>query len=150
VKYFEDFQVGEVDRFGSYVMTRDEVVEFASRFDPQPFHVDEAAGAAHPLFKKLAASGWHTASATMRMIVDRNTELGVVSMGSPGLDEIRWPRPTYPGDTLSVEAEVLEVRRSQSRPEIGFVKTRTTTLNQNGQTVMSFTANVMIGTRSQD
>jgi acyl dehydratase len=147
VKYLEDFKVGDVERFGSYPMTREEVIEFATRFDPQPFHVDDAAGAAHPMFRKLAASGWHTAAATMRMTVNHNETLGVASLGSPGLDQISWPAPTYPGDTLSVQAEVLEVRPSNSRPEMGFVKIRTTTLNQDGKVVMTFTANVMIATR---
>ena len=147
MKYFEDFRVGDVERFGCYRMTKDEVVEFATRFDPQPFHIDEAAGAAHPFFKKLAASGWHTAAATMRMMVDHNEELGVAGLGSPGLEQINWPVPTYPGDVLSVQSEVLEVRQSRSRPEMGFVKSLTTTLNQDGRAVMNFTANVMIAAR---
>ena len=147
MKYLEDFKAGDIEHFGSYPMTREEVVEFATRFDPQPFHVDEAAGAAHPLFRKLAASGWHTAAATMRMTVDHNEALGVAALGSPGLDQISWPAPTYPGDTLSVQTEVLDVRQSNSRPEMGIVKTRTTTLNQDGKVVMTFTANVMIATR---
>lgn len=147
MRYFEDLKAGDIERFGSYLMTKEEVVEFATRFDPQPFHIDEAAGAAHPLFKKLAASGWHTAGATMRMIVDHQSAVQAAALGSPGLDEIRWPIPTYPGDTLSVESEVLEVRASKSRPEIGFVKSRNRTFNQNGQIVMEFTANVMFATR---
>lgn len=150
MRYLEDFKAGDVQRFGSYSMTKEEVVEFATRFDPQPFHIDEAAGAGHPMFKKLAASGWHTAAATMRMIVDHNESLGVASLGSPGLDQINWPAPTYPGDTLSVQTEIVEVRPSNSRPEMGIVKTRTTTLNQDGRVVMTFTANAMIATRPKD
>ncbi len=147
MRYFEDLKAGDIERFGSYLMTKEEVVEFATRFDPQPFHIDEAAGAAHPLFKKLAASGWHTAGATMRMIVDHQSAIQAAALGSPGLDEIKWPNPTYPGDTLSVESEVLEVRPSKSRPAIGFIKSRNRTFNQNGQVVMEFTANVMFATR---
>lgn len=147
MRYFDDLKPGDVERFGSYLMSREEVVEFATRFDPQPFHIDEAAGAAHPLFKKLAASGWHTAAATMRMIVDHSMALNDATLGSPGLDNISWPMPTYPGDTLSVESEILEVRRSNSRPEMGIVKSRNTTFNQNGQVVMIFTANVMFAIR---
>jgi len=147
LRYLEDLKPGHTERFGSYLMTREEVVEFASRYDPQPFHIDETAGAAHPLFKKLAASGWHTAAATMRMIVDHNEAVHAASLESPGLENISWPIPTYPGDTLSVENEILEVRRSNSRPEMGFAKTRSTTFNQHGQVVMTFTANVMFATR---
>lgn len=147
MKYLEDFKVGDIDRFGSYVMSKDDVIAYAKQFDPQPFHLDDEAGAAHPLFKGLTASGWHTGAATMRMLVDRNSEVEVAALGSPGIEQISWPTPTYPGDTLSVQVEVLEVRPSKSRPEIGFVKNRTTTLNQNGKEVMIFTASVILKKR---
>jgi len=101
MRWFEDYQVGQVERFGAYQVTREEVIEFASRFDPQPFHLDDAAAAANPIFGKLAASGWHTCAMVMRMLVDHQLKDGHMSLGSPGVDEIRWLKPVYPGDTLS-------------------------------------------------
>ncbi|MDB5662215.1 MAG: hypothetical protein JWN59_553 [Sphingomonas bacterium] len=134
--YLEDFHVGQVERFGAYPVTRDEVLDFAGRFDPQPFHLDDDAAAASAIFGRLSASGWHTAAMTMRMLVDHNQALDRQTLGSPGIDEIRWLRPVYPGDTLRVETEVIEVRPSASRPTMGIVRLRLTTYNQQGEPVM--------------
>lgn len=144
MKTLDQYQVGAVESFGSYRMTRDEVIEFASRFDPQPFHLDDAAAADNPVFGKLSASGWHTASATMRMMVDHHRAHGGFSMGSPGIEAVRWPTPTYPGDTLSVRIEVTAARRSKSRPSIGLVTLDTTTVNQHGATVMSMRSTIIV------
>jgi acyl dehydratase len=146
----EEYEVGQIERFGHYAITREEVLEFAGRFDPQPFHLDDDAAAANPIFGKLAASGWHTASATMRMIVDHGRSYGGYSIGGAGLDELRWTRPVYPGDTLSAQNEVLEIRRPKSRPDIAFIKLQTTTFNQDGETVMIMTANIMVPTKASD
>ncbi|MDB5718511.1 MAG: hypothetical protein JWM38_1938 [Sphingomonas bacterium] len=134
--YLEDFHVGQVERFGAYPVTRDEVLDFAGRFDPQPFHLDDDAAAASAIFGRLSASGWHTAAMTMRMLVDHNQALDRQTLGSPGIDEIRWLRPVYPGDTLRVETEVIEVRPSASRPTMGILRLRLTTYNQHGEPVM--------------
>jgi acyl dehydratase len=149
MRTLDQYVVGEIERFGRYEMTREEVLEFASRYDAQPFHIDDAAAAANPIFGKLAASGWHTASATMAMIVENGRPYGGHSIGGAGLDELRWPRPVYPGDVLRAETEVLEVRQSTSRPEIGFVKVRTTTYNQDDQPVMVMVANLIVAARDR-
>lgn len=142
--FFEDYEVGQIDRFGHYEVTREEVLAFAAAYDPQPFHLDDDAAAASPVFGRLAASGWHTAGMAMRMMVDRNRELGRDSaMGSPGLDELRWLKPVYPGDTLSMEIDVVGKSEPKSLPDVGFVKTRTTVFNQNGEPVMRQVASIM-------
>lgn len=143
----EDIAVGDVARFGSYRVEREEVLAFAKAYDPQPFHLsEEAAAATH--FGRLSASGWHTASMAMAMIVAHFRETGFRSLGSPGVDELRWLKPVYPGDTLHCETEVLETRRSASRPEMGFVTSRWTVLNQDDVAVMTMRPTVMIRTRS--
>lgn len=129
--YFEDLGVGSTFHAGPLVMTAEEIKAFARRFDPQPFHTDEAA-AEHSFFKGLAASGWHTAAATMRMLVEAlPVKDGLIGAG---LDQLTWPRPTRPGDVLRVEAEVLEARVMKSRP-MGLVKVRCVTLNQKDEPV---------------
>ncbi|MBB4616431.1 MaoC family dehydratase [Sphingomonas abaci] len=146
MRYFEDLVVGTVARFGDYAVTREEVLDFARRFDPQPFHLDDdAAAATH--FGRLAASGWHTAAMTMAMLVAQMSETAEASLGSPGLDELKWLRPVHPGDRLRVETELLEKRPSASRPGLGLTKSRTTTFNQDGVAVLTFVANGMIRTR---
>ena len=113
--YFEDLAPGITAAFGRYEVTREEVIEFARKYDPQPFHLsDEAAAQTH--FGRLSASGWHTCAMVMRMLVDNITERKQAGLGSPGLDELRWLKPVYPGDLLRVESEVLSKRQSQSRP----------------------------------
>ena len=146
MRYYEDLVVGTVAGFGDYAVTREEVLDFARRYDPQPFHLDdEAAAATH--FGRLAASGWHTAAMTMAMLVAQMGRTAEASLGSPGLDELKWLRPVYPGDRLRVETELLEKRLSASRPGLGLTKSRTTTFNQDGVAVMTFVANGMIRTR---
>jgi acyl dehydratase len=147
VIYFEDLEVGTRRRFGERLVSRDEVIAFARDYDPQPFHLsDEAAAATH--FGRLSASGWHSCAMTMAMLVADMQARGEAGLGSPGIDELRWPRPVFPGDTLSVEAELLEKRRSASRPEMGIYKSRIATLNQHGEPVVTFVSTVLIATRS--
>ena len=149
MRYFEDLVVGGRARFGDYAVTREEVLDFARRYDPQPFHLDDdAAAATH--FGRLAASGWHTAAMTMAMLVAQMGQTAEASLGSPGLDELKWLRPVHPGDRLRVETELLEKRLSASRPGLGLTKSRTTTFNQDGVAVMTFVANGMIRTRPSD
>jgi len=144
--YYEDLVVGTVEKFGAYQVTREEVIEFAGKYDPQPFHLsDEAAAQTH--FGRLSASGWHTCAMVMAMMVANFTRREMASLGSPGIDELRWKKPVYPGDTLSCESELLEKRRSASRPEMGLTRTKTTVSNQHGDVVMTHIANGMIRTR---
>ena len=149
LKYLEDLVVGTKASFGRYEVTREEVVEFASKYDPQPFHLsDEAAAQTH--FGRLSASGWHTAAMAMRMAVENMKDQRSAGLGSPGLDELRWLKPVYPGDTLRCETELLDKRVSQSRPEMGIIKGRTTVLNQHDEAVMTFVANGLIRTRPRE
>jgi len=134
-RYFEDYAVGEVHEFGDYLVTEEEIVAFAQRFDPQPFHTDPVA-AASSSFGGLIASGWLTAAITMRLLVDHFIS-AVSSMGSPGIDELRWLRPVRPGDRLRVRATVLEARRSQTKPDRGAIQVLDETVNQDGEVVMS-------------
>ena len=145
--YFEDLPVGYKDGFGSVTVDRDEVIAFATRYDPQDFHLSDAGGAANPIFGRLAASGWHTAAIVMRMTYDRWIETGLQSRGAAGLDELSWPKPTYPGDTLRAEAQVLEARPLSSLPHLGLVKVRTIAFNQDDQPVMRQIANLLIQRR---
>ncbi|WP_343346646.1 MaoC family dehydratase [Sphingomicrobium sp. XHP0239] len=140
--FWEDIDVGRIDRFGAYKVTREEVIDFASAYDPQPFHLDDAAAEAS-LFGKLSASGWHTGAMAMRMLVDRMAPQKIASLGSPGIDDLKWLTPVYPGDTLRLETEVLEKRPMNSRSDVGLHKTRTSVFNQDDVEVMRFTSNVM-------
>ena len=125
MQYFEDLAVGATARFGSYAVTREEVMEFARKFDPQPFHLsDEAAAKTH--FGRLSASGWHTCAMMMAMLVENMKANRQAGLGSPGMDQLRWLTPVYPGDTLRCETELIEKRRSESRPEMGIFKSRLT------------------------
>ena len=133
--YWEDFEVGQVREFGRVEVTRQAVLDFAARFDPQPFHLDDDA-AARSLFGRLAASGWHTAAMAMRMMCDGYL-LESASLGSPGVEKLVWPAPVFPGDVLTMRSTVLESRPSASRPEIGLVRNRSEVLNQHGQVVLS-------------
>lgn len=133
--FFEQLVPGTVRRFGSTIMTRAEILEFARRYDPQPFHVNEHA-ASEGLFKALAASGWHTCATAMRMIVDDWQAQGLQTLGSPGIDELRWLKPVFPGEVLTVEQEIIEVHASSSRPELGSVKQRTEVFNQDDVSVL--------------
>jgi acyl dehydratase len=138
MRLWEDYEEGLVERFGAYEVTREEVIEFASKYDPQPFHLDDAAAAANPIFGRLAASGWHTCAITMRILLDEWTdETGYFSLGGTGVDELRWTKPVYPGDVLSVRAEVLSKSAPRSKPDIGFVLFFITVFNQDDEPVMS-------------
>jgi acyl dehydratase len=139
--YLDDLRVGQKFETGSYRMDEARMKAFAAEFDPQPFHLDEAAAKAS-VFHGLAASGWHTAAATMRMIVDGKFKLAGGSIGLGG--EIAWPIPTRPGDTLRVHTEVVEIVPSKSKPNQAIVKIRNVTVNQKGEEVQVFTAKLMV------
>ena len=144
--YFDDIEVGTKSSFGHYEVTREEVIAFASKYDPQPFHLsDEAAAATH--FGRLSASGWHTCAMTMSMVIANLAAHSQAGLGSPGIDELRWLKPVYPGDTLRCETELLEKRPSKSRPEMGSFRSRMTVLNQHGVPVMTFLSIGLIRTR---
>ena len=136
MQYFEDLTIGSRQSFGRYQVTRDEVIEFARKYDAQPFHLDDAA-AARTHFGRLAASGWHTCAMTMAMLVEDMKANAQASLGSPGMDELRWLKPVYPGDTLRCESEVIEKTPSRSKP-MGVVRSRLTVLNQHDEPVMTF------------
>jgi acyl dehydratase len=144
--YFEDLEVGAETDFGSYEVTREEVLEFARKYDPQPFHLsDEEAAKTH--FGRLAASGWHTAAMTMAVIARHVVDDEQAGLGSPGIDELRWTRPVYPGDTLHVRGKIVEKTPSRSKPEMGSFRTHTIVTNQDEVPVMSFTSIVLIRRR---
>jgi acyl dehydratase len=146
--YFEDLEVGAETEFGTYEVTREEVLEFAEKYDPQPFHLsDEAAAKTH--FGRIAASGWHTAAMVMAVIARHIVKHEQAGLGSPGIDELRWKKPVYPGDTLQVRGEILEKTPSRSKPEIGSFRTRTTVTNQAGDVVMTFVSIVLIRRRPE-
>lgn len=135
VRFFEDFAPGLVLEGGDFEMTEAEILDFARRYDPQPFHLDHDAARAS-MFGELVASGWNTAAVAMRLMVDHFFG-GGGSMGSPGIDELRWPRPVRVGDRLRLRATVEEARLSKSKPDRGLVHFRTEVLNQEGEVVMS-------------
>lgn len=140
--YLEDFEPGQEDVFGDYEVTREEVLEFARKYDPQPFHLsDEAAAATH--FGRLSASGWHTCAMAMAMIARFMVARDEAGLGSPGVDELRWLKPVYPGDRLTISGRVTEVRPSRSRPEMGSVRSAISATNQDGIEVMRFTSIVL-------
>jgi acyl dehydratase len=134
-RYLEDFHVGETIDLGTCTISRDEILEFARRYDPQPFHIDEEA-ARRSIYGGLIASGWHTTALLMRLLVD-GMVAGAQSMGSPGVDEIRWLTPVRPGDTLAARAVVLDVVPSRSKSDRGHLRTRYEMFNQKGDKVMT-------------
>lgn len=144
-RFLEDFAAGQTFGSGRLRVDKEQIKSFAAEFDPQPFHLDEEAANAS-IFQGLAASGWHTAALTMRLLVEGELKPagGVIDTG---FDEFRWPRPVRAGDELRVESEVLEVRPSKSRPDQGLIKVRTTTLNQNGEGVQIMIGNLMVRRR---
>ena len=146
MQFFEDIQVGSSHSFGQYEVTREDVTDFARRFDPQPFHLDDAA-AAKTHFGRLSASGWHTCAMTMAMLVENMKEHQQAGLGSPGVDNLRWVKPVFPGDVLRCETEVIEKRQSQSRPEMGIFKSRIRTFNQNDELVLEMVSNGLIRVR---
>lgn len=145
--YFEDIEVGETAEFGHYEVSRDEIVEFAENYDPQPFHIDEAA-AEESMFGGLIASGWHTASMCMRMLVENYID-AETSMGARGVDELRWHEPVRPGDVLSVRTEILE-KRPSGDPRRGHVKIRVEGINDDDETIISFISLGMIARRPDE
>jgi acyl dehydratase len=156
MRFFEDMAVGDVAEIGQHTFTTEEIKAFAARFDPQPFHLDEAA-AAHSLFGALCASGWHTACLWMRLATDyrrledearRARGEPVATLGvSPGFRDLRWPNPVYPGDTVTYATEVVELRPSASRPDWGIMTARNTGTNQHGEPVLSFISSVFVERR---
>jgi len=145
-RYFEDYLPGAVHEFGSVQVDEAGIIDFARRYDPQEFHIDPVAAARGP-FGGLIASGWHTGSLMMRLFVDHYLS-PVSSLGSPGIDELRWLRPVRPGDTLRVRATILETKRSRSKPDRGVVRTLSEVLNQSGEVVMTMNAMTLVRCRN--
>ncbi len=133
--YLDDFKTGEVREFGRYVVSREEIIDFATRYDPQPFHVDEVAAKSSP-YEGLIASGWMTCAIAMRMVCDGYL-LQTASLGSPGVDQIRWLQPVRPGDVLRMRVTVREVKPSRSKPDRGIAHTGWELLNQRDETVLT-------------
>jgi acyl dehydratase len=144
-RYLEDFAVGQVFNSARTRVDKEQIVTYAKQFDPQPFHLDEEAARKSP-FHGLAASGWHTAGMTMRMMLDGEFKPAGGILGV-GFDDLSWPRPVRPGDELHAKSEILEVRPSKSRPDRGMIRVRTTTYNQKDQPVMAFTGNLLVPRR---
>lgn len=148
-QYYEDLEVGHVEHFGAYFVERSEVIAFAQKYDPQPFHLSDEA-AAQTAFGRIAASGWHTCAMMMAMVVAHMQKVGHQGLGAPGIDELRWPQPVYPGDTLRCEAKLLSKRRSASRPEMGLFRKAMIVRNQHGDVVMTLTSTGMVATRNPE
>ncbi len=144
--YWEDLQLGREEIYGTVEVTREEVIDFARKYDPQPFHLsDEEAAKTH--FGRIAASGWHTCAMTMGVIARYVVQHEQAGLGSPGVDELRWLKPVYPGDTLTVYGEIVDKTPSRSKPEIGSFRTRNRVVNQDGVEVMTFTSIVLMRRR---
>jgi len=141
-RFFEDFEIGMSQEYGDYLVTKEEILEFASKYDPQPFHLSEEVGKAMH-FGGLCASGWHTGSIGMRMTVEHMPTGENGALGSPGIDELRWIKPVFPGDRLRMESTIMEKKESRSRPDMGTVFMRNEIFNQNDKLVMSFKPIVM-------
>jgi acyl dehydratase len=146
IHYFEDFSVGQIFNTGRLKVDSDQIKTFAQQFDPQPFHLDEEA-AKNSVFRGLAASGWHTAALTMRLMTSGEFKPagGIIGVG---FDELSWSRPVRPGDELYAKSEILEVRPSKSRNDRGLIRVRTTTYNQNDEAVQSFVGNLIVPRRT--
>lgn len=144
-EYFEDYVPGSVYEYGPIAVEEEEVVSFATRFDPQVLHIDKE-GATKGPFGGLIASGWHTVSLLMRLYVDHYVS-PIASLSSPGVDEVRWPRPVRPGDELRLRVTVTEARRSRTKPDRGLVHTLLEGLNQDGELVCSMKAMNLFGVR---
>ena len=143
--YLDDLTVGQKFGSGRLTLELDAIRRFAGEFDPQPFHLDDEAAQA-TIFRGLAASGWHTAALTMRLLVESEFRPAGGIVGAGG-DELRWPRPVRPGDELRVESEVLELRPSKSRPQQGIARLRVTTLNQDGEVLQTYVASLVMQRR---
>ena len=148
MKYYEDIAVGDTEEFGEYHVTKEEIIEFASQYDPQPFHTDEEA-AKESAFGELVASGWHTAAICMRLLVDNMMDKRA-SMGARGVDELRWRQPVRPGDTIHLRTEVVDKRRSESDPGRGYVDNKMEGLNQDGEVVISWVGLGMVAVRDPE
>ncbi|MSQ59924.1 MAG: MaoC family dehydratase [Betaproteobacteria bacterium] len=146
--YFEDFKAGDVIAMGARTLEKHEIIAFARQFDPQPFHIDEEA-AKESVFGGIVASGWHTCALVMRMMCDSHLN-ECASLGSPGLDNIRWLKPVRPGDTIHARRVILETRVSQSKPGTGIIKSRWEVINQLGELVMTMEGFGMFGRRGQE
>jgi acyl dehydratase len=144
--YWEDFAVGSVAEYGPYLVTKEEIIEFARQFDPQPMHLDEEA-ARHSMLHGLGASGFHSCGILMRLITDGFVNKSA-SLGSPGVDEVKWRAPVRPGDELRVRATIIETRASNSRPDIGFVKFRFEMLNASDTCVMTLVTSQIVRRRN--
>jgi acyl dehydratase len=144
-RYLEDFAAGQTFNTGQHRVDKDQIIAFARQFDPQPFHTDEEAARQSP-FGGLAASGWHTAGMTMRLMLDGEFK-PVGGILGVGFDDLSWPRPVRPGDELHAISEILDVRPSKSKPDRGMIRVRTTTFNQNNEPVMVFTGNLLVPRR---
>lgn len=144
-KYLEDLRVGDRFESDAFEVTEENIIQFARDFDPQAFHLDSKA-AEQTIFKGLSASGWHTAAITMKLFVTGGLRLAGGSVGM-GVDELRWPRPVRPGDTLRLETEIVDVRASRSKPDRGIIRIRNVTTNQHGEVVQTFLAFVMVRRR---
>jgi acyl dehydratase len=158
VKFFEDIQVGDVFDYGRYIFTAENIKAFAVRYDPQAFHVDEAA-AERSHFGALVASGWHTALAWMRLMIDyrRRMDEAMLARGEPvagigpalGFRDLKWPTPVYVGDTVAYRSEVIELRLSDSRPQSGLMTFRSTGVNQHGKPVLSLISTTFVERREK-
>ena len=149
MRFFEDLEIGAETYFGSYDVTREEMLEFARKYDPQPFHLsDEEAAKTH--FGRLSASGWHTCAMTMAVLARYTVEHTQAGLGSPGIDELRWRKPVYAGDTLHVRGKIVDKTPSRSRPEMGSFRTEMTVSNQHEQPVLTFTSIVLIRRRPDE
>jgi acyl dehydratase len=146
VQYLEDLAAGATFGSGSVRIDKEQIIKFAAAFDPQPFHLDEEV-ARETIFGGLAASGWHTAAVTMKLLVESEFTPAGGIIGA-GFDELRWPRPVRPGDELHVEIEVLETRPSKSNPRQGVIKMRTATINQRGEVVQLSVGNLVVQRRT--
>lgn len=144
MKFYEDLDVGEAEEFGEYTVTRDEIVEFAEKYDPQPFHLDEAA-AEESVFGELVASGWQTAAITMRLTVDGQDD--VATLAGVGVDDMRWHAPVKPGDTLRLRTEIVDKRPSESRDDRGYVTRRVEGLNGDDVVVISYEGTALVRRR---
>lgn len=148
MRYYEDIEVGETQEFGEYHVTKEEIIEFAEQYDPQPFHTDEKA-AEESAFGELVASGWHTAAMCMRMLADGPMQERA-GMGARGVDELRWRRPVKPGDTLHLRTEIVDKRVSKSDPRRGYVDSYMEGVNQGGEVVISWTGLGMVEVRNPE
>jgi acyl dehydratase len=144
-RYLEDLHMGDRFESDTFSVTEESIIDFARDFDPQPFHLDVKAGE-QSIFQGLAASGWHTAAISMKLFVTGGLRLAGGSVGL-NVDELQWPRPVRPGDTLRLQTEIVEVRPSRSKPDRGIIRIRNTTTNQNGEVVQTFLASVLVRRR---